>query len=251
MFKKHVLTALILCLTAVAFAGAAQADVISDFVKFDQAFIPPLALTNAEKVGPSTKGMKILKAAFTDLKSSQDNAFPDDPAWKTDFDRIEAIIAKADQIVLSKKDLMDAHEALEEVRHITLDMRTRHNIQYFMDPLTRFHTLMEELFHAGLDNKPEDLDDTMLAGLADTAQEASEVWAAVGQFPFDPQVYGLGPKKTEAMKELYQKEAQALDNMEKALAAKDKAAVIAAAKGVKPNYANYYKLFGDFDRIMN
>ncbi|MBW1775533.1 MAG: hypothetical protein JRJ82_22045 [Deltaproteobacteria bacterium] len=51
---KFTLGMLILSLLFI-FPVASHADIKKDFVAFDRAFIPPLAITNQEKVKPSRK----------------------------------------------------------------------------------------------------------------------------------------------------------------------------------------------------
>ncbi|MBW1818004.1 MAG: hypothetical protein JRJ60_12700 [Deltaproteobacteria bacterium] len=43
------------------FTGFAPQELKKDFVSFDRAFIPPLALTKQEKVKPSKKAMNLFK----------------------------------------------------------------------------------------------------------------------------------------------------------------------------------------------
>ena len=231
------------------FPAASHANIKKDFAAFDRAFIPPLAITNQEKVKPSRKAMKILKQEWETFKAKYYDSNPKDPKWKEDFDRIENQIQEAAKIVKSGTKLMSAHEALEEIRIITLELRKRNNIDYYLDPLTQFHILMEQIFHTGKDNSPEDLDKGMINDLKEAVAEAQALWQKIEKTPFDKDLYGFGDAMVAQMKGFQKAEAAALDKVNKAIDSGDKKSIIKAAKGVKSNYAQMYKMFGDFDRI--
>ena len=127
----------ILFLTTAASAGS-QTDLIKAFVSFDQAFIPPLAITNQEKVKPSKKAMAILNQNWSHFKAAYENHNPADPDWKKDFDYADAQIKKANATVNSGKDLFSAHETLESVRIQFMELRRRNKIDYYVDWLCFF-----------------------------------------------------------------------------------------------------------------
>jgi len=246
--RKFMLGLLLPCLLFIL-PAAVHADIIKDFVAFDRAFIPPLAITNQEKVNPSKKAMKILMQNWEGFKAKYYDSNPQDPGWKEDFDHIDQQIQKAAEIVKSGTNLMSAHEALEEIRIITLELRTRNKMDYYLDPLTEFHTLMEAIFHTGKDNKPEDLDQGMITDLKETVTEAQALWQKIGSMPFDKDLYGFTDQMVGQMKGYQRAETAALDKVQKAIEGGDKKAILQAAMGVKDNYAQVYKMFGDFDPI--
>ncbi|MBW1945898.1 MAG: hypothetical protein JRJ51_24185, partial [Deltaproteobacteria bacterium] len=228
---------------------ASHADIKKDFVAFDRAFIPPLAITNQEKVKPSRKAMKILIPNWETFKAKYYDSNPKDAKWKENFDHIDRQIQESAKIVKSGKNLMSAHEELEEIRIITLELRKRNHIDYYLDPLTRFHILMEEIFHTGKDNSPEDLDKGMINDLKETVAEAKALWQEIERVPFDKDLYGFTDPMVAQMKGFQKAEAVALDKVRMATESGDKKVIIKTAKGVKSNYAQMYKMFGDFDRI--
>lgn len=246
--RKFTLGMLILAFLFI-FPAASHADIRKDFVAFDRAFIPPLAITNQEKVKPSKKAMKILKQEWESFKAKYYESNPKDPKWKEDFDSIDRQIQEAAKIVKSGEKLMSAHEALEEIRIITLKLRKRNNIDYFLDPMTEFHALMEQIFHTGKDNSPEDLDKGMIDDLKEAVAEAQALWKKMGEMPFDKDLYGFSDAMVAQMKGLHKAETAALAKVNKAIESGDKKAIIKAAKGVKENYAKSYKMFGNFNRL--
>ena len=231
------------------FTGFNKADIKKDFVSFDRAFIPPLALTRGEKLKPSKKGMKRLKENWGAFKAKYYDANAEDPKWKQDFQKIEKVIMEADALVKSGKDLIAAHEGLEEIRFITMNLRKRNNIPYYIDPLTAFHSLMEEIFHMAEDHDPEDLTDKDMADLADLSSKASKLWQQIVNTPFDKALFDFNDQKMGNMKKLLKLESEALGRLGKALGKKDRPSIIKAGKGIKPNYAKLYMLFGDFESM--
>jgi soluble cytochrome b562 len=249
MPKKKTIMGTVVMGMALLLMGLNSGTLLDDFARFDKAFIPPLSLTNQEKVEPSRKAMGILNEEWGAFKSKYYDANPEDARWKESFDRIGAQIDKADRIVADGKDLIQAHEALEEIRVITMDLRKRNDMNYFIDPLTEFHVSMEELSHFGADNTPDLVRDKDLEHLKGVAQQAADLWQAIQQADFNADTFGFSEEKTAKMQELMKAEADALNNLMPALQRGDKAAAIQAAKGVKAPYARLYTMFGDFERV--
>lgn len=233
------------------FMGFTNENIVKDFASFDKAFIPPLALTNQGKLNPSKKAMNILNQSWNSFKAKYYESNPKDANWKSDFDSIEIAIMEANGIVDKGGDLMPAHETLEEIRIITMDLRKRNNINYYIDPLTEFHSVMETIVHTASDNEPEDIDKAVIEEISEALAEAKTLWAGLGKFPFNKDAYDLNEKKAGAIKKLYKVEKEALNKLTKAIESGDISAIIAASKGVKPNYAKLYMQFGDFDSVTN
>ena len=249
---KHRIVMVVLTLSSMflLLTGFNKAELKKDFASFDRAFIPPLALTRGEKLKPSKKGMKLLKENWGTFKGKYYDANPKDPEWKEDFDKMEKVIMKAAALIKDGKDLIAAHEELEEIRIITMNLRKRNNIQYYIDPLTEFHSLMEEIFHTAEDHDPQDMTEKDIKELADLSSKALKLWKEIGDSKFDKNLFGFNNKKMGKMKKLYEMESAALDKLKKALEKKDRPMIKKAGMGIKPNYAKYYKLFGDFESIM-
>jgi hypothetical protein len=241
----------ILWVVLVLFSGASSAGTIQDYAKFDRAFIPPLAITQQEKVQPSKKAVEILLKAWGELKGIYYNAPTSDEALRKDFDKIEALILKSKEIVGSEQNLMSAHTTLESVRYMLMELRLRNNISYYPDLLTRFHEHMEAIYHDGADATPEKLDEDHIYALNSALEEGLQVWEAVKKAPFDPTAYGFSDEQNRTREKLIVEETAALNRLKSAIDNKDKPGIVAAAEGIKPKYAALYKLFGDFEKVMS
>ena len=229
--------------------GFSEATLKRDFVSFDKAFIPPLALTRAEKLKPSKKAMKLLKENWGAFKAKYYEANPNDPHWKADFNKVDQKIMEAAKTVKSGKNLMDAHESLEEIRYIFLGLRKRNGINYYIDPLSEFHVFMEVIVHTADENDPDTLTDSDKGTIREQYDQASNIWKRIRTSEFDRDLYGFNDEKMAQMKKLLEMESEALNRLGKALDHDHNALIIETAKEIKPNYAKLYKLFGDFERV--
>jgi len=236
---------------AVVFTGTGLAtdDLMKGFVSFDRAFIPPLAFTNQEKVNPSRKGMAILKENWASFKARHYETNSKDPRWKKELDGIEERILRAGRIVASGKSLMEAHEILEEIRYAFLNLRRRNGMDYYIDHLSDFHGHMESIMHTASERDTGSF--TVKDGefIAKECGAAFKIWERIQVLPFDKHLFGFDDRKVAAMRDLIEKETQALQGLKNALEGEDKALIIESAKKIRPHYAQLYKLFGDFDRV--
>jgi len=237
-------TALVGLLFAVS-APMANADIIKDMVHFDQAYIPVLATTSDEKLIAARKAMKALKLQWQSF-SQKHELYGDDPNWETDMDKIGSRIAAAEKIVTDGKKIKDAHEELEHIRIIFMNMRERNGIDYFIDNLTLFHEPMEEIVLTVKGKTPDSLSASDIERIKHHLPKTMLLWEVTGKAKFDPAVYEFNPQQASSLHELIKKEQQALANLQKALAAGDKKQVIATGMAIKPNFAQVFKLFGRF-----
>ena len=229
--------------------GFAEATLKEDFASFDRAFIPPLALTRQEKVKPSKKAMKLLKENWGTFKAKHYEANSKDPKWKKDFDKVDQKIMEASNIIKDSKNLIHAHDTLEEIRFIFLELRKRNGIDYYIDPLSEFHEFMEVIVHTAAESDPQTLTVADKETIREEHDQAARIWDKIETASFDSDLYGFDDRRMAQMKKLLKLEAEALNALDRALDSNDHAQIIKTAKAIKPNYAKLYKLFGDFDRV--
>ncbi|MGW8246791.1 MAG: hypothetical protein ACWGOV_01665 [Acidiferrobacterales bacterium] len=226
-------------------APLAKADIVKDMVHLDQVYIPVLAMTSDEKLQPARAAMKSLKPVWQSFNHKY-GTYGDDPNWETDMDKIGARIDAAGKIIARGTRLKDAHEELEHVRMIFLNMRDRNAIDYFIDYLTRFHEPMEEIVLTVKGKTPDKLSASDIDRIKHVLPRAMLLWDATSAAKFDPAVYEFNKKQTEALRGLIKNEQQALANLDDALKANDKKKIIAAGVAIKPNFAKVFKSFGRF-----
>jgi tetratricopeptide (TPR) repeat protein len=249
MLKRNIRPCILILALSVFLTGFTPVALKKDFVSFDQAFIPPLALTRAEKVKPSKKAMKILKENWGTFKAKYYDANSTDPKWKEDFNKVDQKIMEAAKTIKNGKNLIDAHESLEEIRYIFLELRKRNGINYYIDPLSEFHVFMEVILHTADENDPDTLNDSDKETIREQYDQASRIWNRIKKLEFDRDFYGFNDEKMAKMNKYLKMESEALNKLEKALDDNNNALIIETAKAIKPNYAKLYKLFGDFERV--
>jgi len=190
--------------------------------------------------------MNTLKESWKEFRAKYYDYTISDSQWKNDFDSVENSIAEADSIVNSGTDLKAAHETLEGIRLGFMELRKRNNMDYYIDNLTDFHGSMEHIYHSADDADPASLTDADIDDLRSSLTDASEIWALITAAEFDNTVFKLSDKKLNDKDMYMKKEASALKNMEAALNSKDAEKIIKTSLAIKPAYAKFYSLFGDF-----
>ena len=225
------------------------ADLIKDFVSFDQAYIPALALTSQGKIEESKKAMNLLKDNWKTFKETYKTHNKKDLEWGKDFDKVDQMISSADKIVLSGKDISRAHDVLEDVRIVFMKLRKRNNIDYYVDYLTEFHEPMEAVVLTAKDKTPETLTDGDVREIQTSLNQASTIWGKIENLKFDEKLFGFATDRTVKMKSYVQAESDALKRLKQTMGSKDKKLIIQVAVAIKPNFANLFMMFGDFERI--
>lgn len=69
----------------------------------------------------------------------------------------------------------------------------------------------------------------------------------MGNAPFDKHLFGFSDQKTKKMRMFIKLERDALETLSSSLQADDRPMIL---KGVRPNYAKLFKMFGDFEAVM-
>jgi len=235
-------------LMALGLPFASFAGLKEDMVALDRAYIPALAVTTEGKLPESQRAMELLTRQWTLFKQQNTAIKGGDRQWPKDMTDIDRMITDANKVVAGGVDLVKAHEALEGVRMTMLAMRARSKMPYYLDALTHFHDPMEEIVLAAKDKTPETFGEADLAKIRAALPEAEKRWAAVKATRVDP-AFGLSAEQQQTLAGLIARESEALDNLRKALAGSDRAALIKAAVTIKPAFARIYISFGNFEAV--
>jgi hypothetical protein len=252
MFKKASTMLVFMFCLGLLISGGAQASsqaILKDMADFDKVFIPSLSLTNKNAVGPSTKAIKAVKEKWAAFTAKYAKAMPNDSDWAGDLEMGKEAIGKAFMEITQNKDCDAAHNELEEVRFITLQMRTRNKLPYYLDLLNQYHEDMEPLIHSVDISKAKSWGEKELADIAKSAEVAKKSWASAAKARIDRDALGFSDQQVKKLKQAYK---AGLDNfaaLDNALASSDRAGIVKAIKRVKPHYKSAFKLFGDFKRF--
>jgi hypothetical protein len=245
MFIKW--TSIMICLIGISFPLNSRADMGTDSAVFDKDYIPALSLTSQGAVNKSKDAMRLLNQSWKIYLKLHRHDYPGDNAWITGFNEIDEWIRKADEIVDSGEKLNDAHNALEHVREILMQLRQKHKIDYYPDYLTAFHEPMEEIVLTAKGKSASTLSELDLAKIRRTLSVLDERWKEVLNARLDPKAFGFDSNHAASVKHAIELENAAIDSLKRSLGGADKAAVIQHATAIKPPFAKLYMMFGAFD----
>jgi len=227
---------------------APKSDLQKDMVRLDQVYIPALALTSQRKVVPAQKTMSLLNARWKAFKETHSNPQASDAQWPADFDRIDRLIAKAESIVTTGQNLMQAHETLEGVRTTLLKLRRRNGIDYFVDYLTDFHGPMEAIVLSAKGKTEADLTQAEVEKIRTLLSQATALWHELTAAHFDTTLFEFDAPRLKKMRQYQEAETSALARLQQALNNGNNSATLSAAIALKPNFAKLFMLFGDFKK---
>jgi hypothetical protein len=232
-------------------AHAASPADLTAMVRFDALYIPLLSMSSAAQTDTRAAPKAVataarLRAAWPDLQralAAHPPATARPRAWAEALRHVGRQLASGDQAVASAN-WKQAHEALEDVRIVLMQARQAAGMDYFVDRLTAYHEPMEVLALAGATWAPTALDSRRRAELDHAYGEARALWRAIELHPVDPQQHGLSAARAAQLRQGLLDETAALSRLSDALRGTDNAALLAAAKAIKPPFARVFTAFG-------
>jgi len=216
--------------------------------EFDLAYIPALAITNRQPAPPADlvqRAMARMNERWSAFRKNWANPAGARPDWKPGLDKIDGLIAAANKVVAGGKGFVAAHEELEGVRLTFLALRESAGIDYYLDRLTRFHDVMEEIHGVAKDKTAATLTDKDVAVIRKHFPDAQKRWGAVTASRPDAEL-GLTAEGEARHAKLVAGETQAMNALAQALAGTDRAALAKAAQSIRGPFAALYISFGDF-----
>ena len=227
---RWALAALVLVMALVA--GCAGNPVQENMAAFDRAYIPALILTtDKDTSGQSVMAIKQLKLQWSVFKSRNPDMAEEGGAAHD----VTSLIMKADsQINVGR--YREAHHTLARIRLILLEARAESRIKYFPDRLVEFHVVLERI--EGASGDPERLQRHM--------PDAIAAWERVQKARFSRATFRLSKDRAERLKNLIEKEADALGALLAAAASDDRKKVAELVEDVSDRFNSIYSMFGNF-----
>jgi hypothetical protein len=242
------------CFAGLFIAGVSSAqaenELVQDMVHLDQVYIPALAFTSDENLTPARASMDLLIPRWNAFRDKYYAESHSDSQWQRDYDKINDYIKAAEKIVAGGTNLKNAHEELEHIRIVFMQLRQRNSIDYYIDYLTRFHEPMEKIVLAAKGKTEATFTSQDMDEIRQALPLAKQLWRAVSNANFDASLYEFDQQKTAILSALTGKEKMALNHLEKVLKTDNKKEIIAAAVAIKPNFAKIFKQFGRFSEIQ-
>lgn len=241
---------LLASLTTTLVTAAALGAPLDDMVALDAVYIPALATTSA--AAQDSAAVPRAHAAIARLQAQWPGLRQRLLAtWgpKTPDGWTAALAATGRHIdaaanAASQGDWPRAHEALEPVRIVLMQVRDRQGMDYFVDRLTAFHEPMERLAQAGSTWTPAALDPPRRDELERAFAQARALWHGIEGRPAGAAQYGLSPARSAQLRQAIDDESAALARLSEALRGADPARILAAAAGTKPPFARAFTAFG-------
>jgi hypothetical protein len=215
---------------------------LKDMAALDQAYIPVLALTSQNSSNNSRKAMGILLPKWIAFNRTYYNSMPGDPGWKTDLDSINVTVFTANALI-TNGNLTAAHTELEGFRLTMLDLRTRNQIDYFIDKLTLFHDPMERIVLAAQNKAPADVDTALIRQVF---PEAVAKWEDVQTADLNAELFDFNQTDVQRIRGMIDNETAALTNLENALKTGDNSTIGNASVAIKPPFSTLFAAFGKF-----
>jgi len=230
-----------LAMASAAFAAGLKEDIIA----LDRASIPALSILNRDEPQLARRSMDTLTHRWNAFKVQYASTRPGDRLWQAEFKRIDDLMADANRIVQNGKDKAAAREALKNVRRGFVVIREQAKVPCYLDHLTRFHDVMEEMFLLVRDKTPELLTSADIEKIRAAFATADRLWSVAAEAKVDPE-FGLDSARQAELSTSIAKESQALATLGRALGGTDKEALIKAVQGIRSPFGATLSIFGDW-----
>ena len=139
------------------------------FAEFDRVYIPALALTKQQQMVPARQSLNRLQEQWEQQRPMLQECRAE---WAPELDKVTAAIQRAEQR-LREGQTSSAHEELEAIREIFMLLRQQHGMDYELDTLNEFHTIMEQIVMPAMAMKPSDLNDEVLDRFETLSEQAA------------------------------------------------------------------------------
>lgn len=233
----------LLLLTVICSVPIADAsDIGEDMVELDQAYIPVLVLMSEGRADLAIKAMRVARDRWASFKNKNYKLNTTDANWRKDLDLVDALIWEAQSIIEGGRQLALAHESLERMNKIMMNLRRRNGIDHYFDRVTAFRDPLNAIVAAAQGKMPPGDAVSLIRTSFASAMQAWELVLAADPGPG----YRLTSRERDALRAKLNLETAALEALGKALAANDQSAIIAAAVATRPPFRGVYNSFGDF-----
>lgn len=226
-----------------------QASLLQDMAVLDRAYIPALFYSAEGEQNKSRKAMAKFIRGWEAFKKNNIDMGKFDPYWDEDLDKVENLIHRADSLIKDGNDLVAAHDELEKIRDVMLELRVRNSMDYFLDYMTRFHSSMEAILLTVKDKPAETLSEQDLEIVEQELKKAELLWQDVMSAKVDGKLFGFNKAQLKSVETLKLEQRDKIEQLQQVLAAGDKSAIIKSSLALRPVFARLFKMFGDFTSL--
>ena len=229
---------------SVAICGCNEDNTGYNMARFDRTYIPSLVLTaKKDPTGQSILAISRLKQDWELLKSINSDLFMGDGLME-----IDRVIERANMDIATG-DYKAAHMGLERIRDIMHDMRKQRGIDYFVDYLNEFHSVMETMVSALSGKQSADLTEGDIKIIWNNLPEARAKWQAVKNAKFERETFIFTKETAEVMRQSIKQQEKNIDILEAAIVSRNKKLIYKHTIMIKKGYSDIFKMFGNFDSV--
>lgn len=215
---------------------------LQDMAKFDKAFIPVLYYVRQGEMDNAKKSVFFLNHTWQKVNRKYKNLKPEDDDWQEAFRMTDAWLSDA-YFSIDAIQPKEAYIFLDHVRYQMMDLRSQHDIDYYLDNVWEFE--------ASLDLAEEVAIDQMLCLLdycefEDIVKDLNEQWKIVKQAKVDAELFNLDTEDLKVLNNQKEKLREAIIVFNQAVDEMEGENLAMTATFLRQAYLEYLAGFGDF-----
>jgi hypothetical protein len=233
-----------------AFAAApdpTRAALVTDMASLDRLYIAALALSNQGKPEAAARVMPALRDRAAQFNARHSSDFGQDLGWTTGLAEVTSLIDAA-EAGLSGGSLAEVHETLEGIRAVFMRLREERKIEYYVDYLNAYHTVMEEASAVAVGKTAQGFSAADIRAAAGFIPLLRRSWAAALSAEFDPGLYLFTDARTTELRKAMQGTLASIDALDAAVKGGSGDKVLAAVNALKPAFTRSFLVFGDLGK---
>lgn len=224
-------------------------DVIRDSAELDRALIPAIELAAARDPLLARTAMDELVVEWQRFLERHRDDRPDEPVWRDWLDAVDTLVMDADELADSTGTLGTVAEYLIDVRMMLVELRDSVGLDYWTDGLHELDEPLDDLHRLALARDSASLDAADTGRLRELLLEAQAIREEIEQQEFDPGRYGFDAEQERRRDHSMERLGRTLEGLEAALDAGERRAILTAARTVRPDFLELYRLFGDWREL--
>lgn len=225
----------------------------AEMAQVSRAYVPALFYTNNTAApqpiaAAGSAALTLLDTRWQAFVTHSAATFPPATTAKPAVDtHLLAAKSTLDQVTAYPADLSNAHENLEEIRTVMLQMRSDNSIDDVMDSLTLAHRSMGDVVAAFAGaTTPALLTQQHKADLSLQLVNYTNAFNALEARKIEDDLFGFSAAKTQWVQAALTATIQNNTALQDALLLNDNAVILAAANKVKPLFVKLFLAYGDF-----
>ena len=210
---------------------------------FDKAFIPTWYYVGLQNVDEAKSSVFYLSFEWQQLENRYGKHLPGDEDWQETFRRVNDWLDEAFRAIDGNCFEL-AYNQLDHVRYEMMDLRRRHQIDYYLDYLFDFEDTMNEVLEVANDDMLCLMEWNEFESLV---HRMNAQWQRALRQEIDGELFKLDPLKLRHLQSNQQLVTSELQAFDEAMKTGDQCEVILAGESLRPAYMQVLTKFGNFN----